>query len=342
MAAFGRDACPSLSASHRAIVPEGKGVPCLKFIILIFRPHIPAVMAARSLLVFILVFFALLFGYQYVHSSPGDPHAHPRQAQSQPLQTETSKAPPIAVGSHSTGLASNFGWLAFIARPLYLALRFLHGHGVGNWGWAIIALTVLFNMLTFWPRMMSMNSSLKMMRVQPKVDSIKRRYADLPLNDPKRAEMNVEMMALYKAEGANMFGGCLPLLLQTPLLFAYMSVLRNAPELHQAHWLWLTDLSSPDPLHILPLLIIMSMILTQFITPSPTMTSSQRWTLGILMPAVMGFSLWHYASGLSLYWITGNFINLLTQMAINQSGIGKEMRSLTDNRAATNLNQGKG
>jgi YidC/Oxa1 family membrane protein insertase len=71
--------------------------------------------------------------------------------------------------------------------------------------------------------------------------------------------MNAEMMALYKAEGTNMFGGCLPLLLQMPLLFAYMSVLRNASELHQAHWLWLADLSLPDPLHILPLLIIASM-----------------------------------------------------------------------------------
>jgi YidC/Oxa1 family membrane protein insertase len=116
----------------------------------------------------------------------------------------------------------------------------------------------------------SMKSSLKIMRVQPKVDAIRSRDADLRLNGPKRAEMNVEMIALYKAEWATMFGGCLPLLLQTPLLFAYMAVLRNAPELHQAHWLWLTDLSSPDPLHILPLRIITSMLLTQFITPVPT------------------------------------------------------------------------
>ena len=179
------------------------------------------------------------------------------------------------------------------------------------------------------------------MRIQPQIDAVKKRYAHLTINDPKRVKMNAEMMALYKAEGANMFGGCLPLMFQMPLLFAYMSVLRNAPELHQARWLWLTDLSSPDPLHILPLLIIASMILTQFITPTPTMAPSQRWMMGILMPIIMGFSLWHYASGLSLYWITGNLMNLLIQLAINQSKIGKEMHALAAERAVINVNTSK-
>jgi YidC/Oxa1 family membrane protein insertase len=286
----------------------------------------------RSFLVFIALFFTLLFGYRYVHTSTASATVPRGPVQSRTLQTEISKAPVAAVDG---SIASpNFGWLALIARPLYVALRFLHGHGVGNWGWAIIAFTVMFNLLTVWPRMMSMKSSLKMMRIQPGVDAIKKRYAHLTISDPKRTEMNGEMMALYKAEGANMFGGCLPLLLQMPLLFAYVSVLRHAPELHQAHWLWLTDLSSPDPLHILPVLIIASMMLTQLVTPAPTMTSSQRWMMGILMPAVMGFSLWHYASGLSLYWITGNLISLLIQLAINQSKIGKEMNALAVERAA--------
>jgi YidC/Oxa1 family membrane protein insertase len=295
----------------------------------------------RSLLAITLLFFMLLFGYQYVHkSTPSTPTAA-SLVQSQKLQTEIFKAPILTTGDHSITQPSSFGWLAFIAKPLYLALRFLHGHGIGNWGWAIIVFTVMFNMLTLWPRLMSMKSSLKMMRIQPKVDALKKRYAHLTINDPKRTEMNAEMMTLYKAEGANIFGGCLPLLLQMPLLFAYMSVLRNAAELHQAHWLWLTDLSSPDPLHILPFLIIASMILTQFITPSPTMTPSQRWMLGILMPAVMGFSLWRYASGLSLYWITGNLINLLIQLAINRSKMGKEMRALAAERAMIAPNSNK-
>lgn len=227
---------------------------------------------------------------------------------------------------------SNFGWLTFIAKPLYFALRFLHDHGIDNWGWSIVVLTMIFNLLIVWPRIMSLKSSLKMMRVQPKVDALKKRYAHLKINDPKRAEMNAEMMAIYKDEGANMFGGCLPMLLQMPLLFAYLSVLRNAAELHRAHWLWLPDLAAPDPLHILPLLIIGSMVLTQLITPTPGMTASQRWMVALLMPAVMGLSLWRYASGLSLYWVTGNIINLLIQFAVNRSELGKEMHALAAKR----------
>jgi len=250
------------------------------------------------------------------------------RTQAEVPHAEILNLPAAETGGRSVEPRSNFGWLTFIAKPLYVALRFLHEHGITNWGWAIIVFTVMFNMLTLWPRMMSMKSSLTMMRMQPKVDALRKRYAHLKINDPKMAEMTAEMMALYKAEGANMYGGCLPLLLQMPLLFAYMSVLRNATELHQAHWLWLTDLSLPDPLHILPLLIIGSMILTQSITPAPGMSSSQRWMLGILMPAVMGFSLWRYAAGLSLYWVTGNLINLLIQLAINCSKMGREMHAL--------------
>ncbi len=167
-----------------------------------------------------------------------------------------------------------FGWLTIIAKPLYLALRFLRGllgPGAYNWGWAIIIVTVIFNLLMLPTRFMMMKSSLKMMRIQPKVEAIKKRYAHLKANDPKRAEMNTEMMALYKAEGVNMYGSCLPLLIQMPLFFAYYRVLLNAVELRQAHWFWLTDLSMPDPLYILPILIILTMFLVQYITPSPGM-----------------------------------------------------------------------
>jgi YidC/Oxa1 family membrane protein insertase len=230
-----------------------------------------------------------------------------------------------------------FGWLTVIAKPLYLALRFLRGllgPGAYNWGWAIIIVTVLFNLLMMPTRLMMMKSSLKMMRIQPKVEALKKRYAHLKLNDPKRAEMNTEMMALYKTEGVNMYGGCLPLLIQMPLFFAYYRVLLNAVELRQAHWFWLTDLSSPDPLHILPILIIASMFLVQFLTPSPGMDPAQRRMMAIMMPVIFGFSMWHFASGLALYWGTGNLINLAIQMGINQSKMGKEMHAIAAKRAA--------
>jgi YidC/Oxa1 family membrane protein insertase len=282
----------------------------------------------RSSLVLLMLAFVLFFGIQYVRQPKQSVPTAVSQLQQQTVHEEIGKAPSRVAGGQSISSSSNFGRLTFIAKPLYLALRFLHDHGIGNWGWSIIVLTVIFNLLIIWPRMMSMKSSFKMMRVQPKVDALRKRYAHLKINDPKRQEMNAEMMALYKAEEANMFGGCLPLLLQMPLLFAYMSVLRNAAELHQAHWLWLTDLSLPDPLHVLPLLIIGSMVLTQCITPAPVMSPSQRWSLAILMPAVMGFSLWRCASGLSLYWVTGNIINLLIQFAMNRSKLGKEIHAL--------------
>jgi YidC/Oxa1 family membrane protein insertase len=227
-----------------------------------------------------------------------------------------------------------FGWLTVIAKPLYLALRFIVEHGVSNWGWAIIIVTILFNLLMLPTRFMMMKSSLKMMRIQPKVEALKKRYAHLKVNDPGRAEMNTEMMALYKTEGVNMYGGCLPLLIQMPLFFAYFRVLQNVVELRQAHWFWLMDLSAPDPKHILPIIIIISMFLTQYITPSPGMDPAQRRMMAFMMPIMFGYMLWQYASGLALYWGTGNLINLAMQLGINQSSMGKEMHAIAARRAA--------
>jgi len=230
-----------------------------------------------------------------------------------------------------------FGWLTVIAKPLFLALRLMYRHLIPSWGWDIIVFTVLFNILLLPTRLMMMRSSLKMMRIQPKVEALKRKYKDLKINDPKRAEMNTEMMALYKTEGVNMYGGCLPMLLQMPLFFAYFRVLQNTVELRQAHWAWLHDLSAPDPLHVLPIIIIITMFLTQYITPSPGVDPNQRRMMAIMMPAIFGFTLWQYASGLALYWGTGNIIMLIMQISINQSHIGKEMHAIAAKRAAKKL-----
>jgi YidC/Oxa1 family membrane protein insertase len=297
----------------------------------------------RHLLVFSLLAIAVLLGYQYLNKlvvpAEDSRPANSNQAQSAALRIVAPPAVSAFAAASDTGANDRslkskvqFGWLTFIAKPLYFTLRFIYEHGIRNWGWAIIFLTVIFNLLLLWPRMMSMKSSLKMMRVQPAVDALKKRYVHLKINDPKRTEMHAEMMALYKAEGATMYGGCLSMVLQMPLLFGYLRVLRNATELQHANWLWLTDLSKPDPLHILPILIIGTMFLTQYITPAPGMDPFQRRMLAILMPLIMGFSLWRYASGLALYWATGNLVNLTFQFLINRSKIGKEMRSITAKR----------
>jgi YidC/Oxa1 family membrane protein insertase len=238
---------------------------------------------------------------------------------------------------------TQYGIWTFIAKPLYLALRWLHnllGSGQNNWGWAIIIFTASFTLIMLPFRFLAMRSSLKMMRIQPKVEALKKRFSHLKINDPKRAEMNTEMMQLYKDEGVNMYGGCLPMLPQIPLFFAYFRVLQNAVELRQAHWFWLKDLSIPDPLTIwgvhfpiLPILIIITMFLTQYITPSPGMDPAQRRMMAFMMPVFMGFILFNYASGLALYWGTSNLINLLLQVGVNQSKMGKEMHDIAARRS---------
>ena len=230
-----------------------------------------------------------------------------------------------------------YGMWGIIAKPLYFALRWLHdllGASRDSWGWAIILFTATFTIIMLPFRFMAMRSSLKMMRIQPKVDALKKRYAHLKINDPKKAEMNTEMMQLYKTEGVNMYGGCLPMLPQIPLFFAYFRVLQYTVELRQAHWFWLKDLSTPDPLHILPILIIITMFLTQYITPSPGMDPAQRRMMAFMMPIIFGFMLWHYASGLALYWGTSNILYLVMQICINSSHWGKEMHAIAARRSA--------
>ncbi len=228
----------------------------------------------------------------------------------------------------------DFGWLAFLAKPLYLLLRFIVLHGIGNWGWAIILSTAVINLTLLPTRIAATKSSLKMMRIQPKIDAVKKRYANLKINDPKRAEMNTEIMAVYKAENVNMYGSCLPMLVPLILLWPYFRVLLNAVELRQAHWLWLPDLSQADPTHILPIFIIITMFLTQYITPSPGMDPQQRRMMAFMMPVFFGFMLWHYASGAALYWGTGNLIMLAMQIGINRSHWGREMHEIAARRAA--------
>jgi YidC/Oxa1 family membrane protein insertase len=230
-----------------------------------------------------------------------------------------------------------FGWMGFIAKPLFLALRWLYDHGIGNWGWAILIVTLILNLAMLPTRLQMMKSALKMQRIQPKMEAIKAKYRNLKLNDPKRQQMNVEIMDMQRKEGINMFGGCLPMLIQFPLLYAFYRMLSNVIELRHANWLWLPDLSSPDPLHLLPLFVIVSMFLVQFLTPSPGMDPAQQRMMAFTMPAVFGFTMWHVASGLALYWAFGNLINLVMQVVMNRTKMGREMREIAARRAAKRL-----
>jgi YidC/Oxa1 family membrane protein insertase len=246
-----------------------------------------------------------------------------------------------AVTGASLEKVVSFGWMGIIAKPLFLMLRFLYEHVVPNWGWAIILLTIVLNLAMLPTRFQMMKSSLKMQRIQPQMEVIKAKYAKYKATDPRKQEMQREIMDLQRKEGVNMFGGCLPMLIQWPLLFGFYRMLANVIELRQAHWLWLPDLSAPDPWHILPISVVISMFLTQYLTPAPGMDPAQQKMMAITMPLVFGFMMWNYGSGLSLYWACGNFIGVATQLAINRTSLGREMREIAARRAAKRTGGGK-
>ena len=228
----------------------------------------------------------------------------------------------------------NFGWWGVISKPLFIILRYLHEHITGNWGWAILILTLILNVAMLPTRFQMMKSSLKMQRIQPHMDAIKAKYAKYKTTDPRRQEMNKEIFALQKQEGVNMFGGCIPMLIQWPLLFGFYRMLSNVIELRQAHWLWLPDLSAPDPLHILPIFFIVSMFLVQWLTPSPGVDPAQQRMMAFTMPAVFGFMTWNIGSGLALYWAGSNILGIVQQVLMNRTKMGREVREIAARRAA--------
>ena len=231
----------------------------------------------------------------------------------------------------------NFGWFGVISKPLFLVLRWVHSHVVSNWGWAILVLTLIINLGMLPTRIQMMRSALKMQRIQPQMESIKEKYKKYKTTDPRRQEMNKEIFDLQRREGASVFGGCLPMLIQWPLLYAFYSMLSNVIELRQAHWLWLPDLASPDPLHILPVFFVISMFLYQFLTPSPGVDPAQQRMMAFTMPAVFGFMTWNVGSGLALYWAMGNIIGVLQQVVMNRTKLGREMQAIAAKRAAKRL-----
>jgi YidC/Oxa1 family membrane protein insertase len=226
-----------------------------------------------------------------------------------------------------------FGFWGAIGKYLFLALQFIHAHVVSNWGWAIVILTIVINILMLPFRIKTMQNGLKMQRIQPQMNEIKEKYKKYKATDPKRNEMNVEIMKLQKDNGVNMFGGCIPTLITLPLLYAFFTMLPRVVELRQAHWLWLPDLQSPDPWHILPIAMVLSQFLVQFYTPSPGVDPQQQKMMAFMMPAISGYFTWTYGSGLALYWAVGNLISIAQQAVMNRTSIGREMREIAAKRA---------
>ena len=134
-----------------------------------------------------------------------------------------------------------------------------------------------------------------------------------------------------------MFAGCLPMLVQFPLLYGFWRMLEVAIALRHAHWLWIQDLSAPDPYHILPIFVIVTMFLVQFFTPSPGVDPKQQRMMAFVMPVFFGFLMWNLGAGVSLYYAGGNVISVVQQWAMNKSKLGQEMKELAATQKAKKL-----
>lgn len=211
----------------------------------------------------------------------------------------------------------DYGWFAILAKPLLGILRWFHSYAP-NWGVAIILITILIKVVLFPLTYKQLVSMKRMADLQPKIETIRAKWTPKVKSDPQaRLKMNEELMGLYKTEGINPAGGCIPLLLQMPILFAFYQMLANAIELRHAPFaLWIQDLSAKDPYYVTPILMTLTMWVQQQMTPT-TGDATQRKILAI-MPFVFGFMFKDLPSGLVLYWLVQNVLTIVQQLLLNR------------------------
>ena len=213
----------------------------------------------------------------------------------------------------------DWGFFGILAKPLFLSLNWVHDRWTNNYGWAIILVTLIINVLLFPFKLTSLKSARKMQKLQPQIQAINAKYKDISIRDPRKAEQNQEVMALYKREGVNPLGGCLPMLLQLPFFYAFYRVLNIAIELRHAPWLWVWDLSSAEslPIHILPIILIATQFFSQKLTPAAGVDPNQQRMM-MFMPLMMGFFFYYASAGLVVYWLTSNLVGIAQQLIINK------------------------
>jgi YidC/Oxa1 family membrane protein insertase len=220
-----------------------------------------------------------------------------------------------AIGPDATR-AINFGMFSVIVVPLLKSLKWINGY-VGNYGWDIIILTVIINILILPFRHMSVVSMRKMQAIQPEVKAIQDRYSKLKATDPGKQKMNQEMMALYKERGVNPAGGCIPILLTFPLIFAFYALLSTAIELRGAPFmLWIHDLSAHDPFYVTPILMGASQLWQQWTMPSTGVDPAQQKMM-MFMPVMFTFMFLWAPSGLAIYWLVSNVWQIGQQYVTN-------------------------
>jgi YidC/Oxa1 family membrane protein insertase len=215
------------------------------------------------------------------------------------------------------------GMFGFLARLLLEGLEWIYAHVVPNWGWAIVLMTIAIKMVLLPLTHKSYVSMQKMQELAPRMKSIKNKYKG-KLKDKKgrpdleqQRKMNEEISGLYRSEGVNPLGGCLPMLLQLPVLYAFYRMLSNAVELRDAPWmLWINDLSMHDPIYVLP--IIMGAVQFAQQKMAPAVGDPMQRRMMMMLPVVFTFLFLGFPSGLVLYWLTNNLLTLVQQAAYQQ------------------------
>jgi YidC/Oxa1 family membrane protein insertase len=247
---------------------------------------------------------------------PADSKDAPRELMSFSIEPKNAEAPikffagpkdfdVLTAINRDVPQAIDFGMFKIIVVPLLQSLKWVNGF-VGNYGWSIIILTVIINLIMFPLRHKSMVSMRKMQEIQPQVKAIQDRYAKLKATDPGKQKMNTELMALYKERGVNPASGCVPMLLTFPFIFAFYALLSTAIELRGAPFFgWIHDLSSHDPYFVTPIMMGISQVWQQRLAPATGMDPAQQKMM-MIMPVFFTFLFLWYPAGVALYWLVNN------------------------------------
>ncbi|MCD8503971.1 MAG: membrane protein insertase YidC [Burkholderiaceae bacterium] len=205
-------------------------------------------------------------------------------------------------------LVVDYGWLTIIAKPLFILMTWIHDV-LGNWGWTIVALTVLIKAVFYPLSAASYRSMAKMKQVAPRLQALKEKFGD------DRQKLNTAMMEMYRNEKINPLGGCLPILIQIPVFISLYWVLLASVEMRGAPWvLWVDDLSARDPLYILPVIMMATMFLQIKLNPTPPDPMQAR--VMMIMPLVFGGFMFFFPAGLVLYWVVNNILSIAQQWYI--------------------------
>ncbi len=204
----------------------------------------------------------------------------------------------------------DFGFFAWIGRKMLEALEHLHGI-TGNWGWAILVLTLILQGILFPLTWKSLRAAASMKKLQPEIAKLQQKYAD------DSQKLSAATMELYKTKGANPLGGCLPMVLQMPIFIALFNALRNSWELHGAGWIfWIRDLSAKDPYYVLPIVMGGLMFLQSKMNPPAGDPAQQK--IMMFMPLIFTFMFMNFPSGLVLYWLTNSLVSTVVQVALKE------------------------